>query len=532
MLTENPPLVHLPRRSPSTPDPQLPRGGCRFLLRDPSADGSRQRCSCASFFLNKSLRGAVCGCGHHAWHHEADQPRSWVTMDEHLAVVKRFEEELERERAARRQQLQELKTWVSLAMQAPFQAMAQLKMHMDDKVESAMDSTQACHDKIDALSTRLGTVQEVTVEHENKLDLLESSRGWQSRPLTPMPEIAPKMSIPGLLVRSEDKTSEPWSVRIILVPSRWQQFAFEYDSAAYKRCQSRNLHQDVCLSDHSSRALLEAVERGFASTLRGRPWMPLLCFRSLDKSLGQLPQDKRTSDRWDYAFLEAHCLASDKAQGEVLYIAPQQEELTWHEIRALPAIMNPDESCWAYVSTLDGPSNWPLPGTAAAENASTELRVKPLNANAVCSYSPPPYSSRVSVQLDRDPTALEVLATSASLLPPRDLGLRQQRADSAYGVPNEVGPPTCDASDGEHRFKKPKLHTERSESSIRGVSASGATQHQQQQQQPRNTVFYSGRTKRKMAAPGKNKEPVRFNVGDLKNPMSGLLHRHEGKGQG
>lgn len=368
------------------------------------------------------------------------------------------------------------------------------------------------------------------VEHENKLELLERGSDRHLRPPTPVPETTPRIPISQLLVRSEDRVTEPWTIRVVLVPSRWQQFAFEYESTPYKRCQSRNLHQHISLSDNSSHVFTRTVEIGFGFIMRGRPWMPLLCFRSSDKSLGQLPPDKRNSDTWDYVFLEEHCLASDKAQRDVLYIALQHEDLNWHEIRGLPAAMDSDELCWAYDEALDGPVTWPLPATAPVEAITLDSDAMHLDPKAKYSYSPPPYSSRVSARMDHPPTPLDVLATSASLLPPTSLHPQQQdprpltrdTAQSQHSVEAE-------ASGDEHRVKKPKLRAMKPDPRTYPTGAGETFQQQQTQTQTQNQVFYSGRTKRKLTVSGKSKDPVRWNVGDLRNPVFGLLHRHDGK---
>ena len=75
-------------------------------------------------------------------------------------------------------------------------------------------------------------------------------------------------------------------------------------------------------------------------------------------ALTLLPPDLVHRGVWDYPFLEDHCIAHDKMQGDILYITLQYEDVTWNEIRFLPPVTGVDETCWEHDDELDGTAKY------------------------------------------------------------------------------------------------------------------------------------------------------------------------------
>lgn len=559
-------LVHLPGKTAPGDDTQLPRGECSFLLPEAEAsNGARQRCSCRSFYPDSVVRSR-CGCGHQAWHHEA-QPLATVSMDDYLQAVeqmkqlkqevRRFEkmehslkQELFRERLAR-EELVRTNTAIHARM---YENMQYLKMSLDDRVEAVVDKTTELSDQIKAQGERLTMVDEFSMELENRIDRVEQLRAI-SRDLTPVgstpraPMSAPKTSpvpqLPLLMqpqqhtlgqlpIRTDKKYSMSWCVRVIFVPRKSQRLAYDPDSNGYKRCASRNLHQDLEFPSQDSSCFANRVETAFKALFRGRPWMPMTGHRPADEPFGRmaltlLPPDLVHRDVWDYPFLEDHCIAHDKMQGDILYITLQYEDVTWNEIRFLPPVNNGDDSCWDHDEELDGTAKY-----------------KSLDSEIMYDFQDPPptYSSQTHSMADRALSKLDVLADSAAMLSPIErvqthssvTSARSSPRSSLQRIPTQSSSHSShprfssersslrsvetETTDDEHRDKKPKL---RSKQSIPNVNGNG------QAQQP---IYVSGRSKRKMPVREKgSKEPLHFNVSNVAKWRPNLLHPHSSKGK-
>ncbi|KAF2476985.1 uncharacterized protein BDR25DRAFT_42759 [Lindgomyces ingoldianus] len=500
-------LVHLSGKPAQDNDPQLPRGECGFLLPEAGAgNGSRQRCSCRSFYPDSVVRSR-CGCGHQAWHHE-HQSVAAVSIEEHAAVIeemkrlrqeiKRFEnleqelkQELFKERMSREEHFK-----IYRGIEAGlYENMKWLKVHMDDKVEAVVDKTQEFNDQIKSVQEKLTLVDEVTMELENRIDRVEHSTGASSREVTPQastPKAPPVPQLPLLLqphhtfgqlpIRTDKKYPLSWNVRVIFVPRKALKFAYDPDSNAYRRCASRNLHQTLEFPSQDSSCFANAIETSFKGIIRGRRWMPMTAHRPADEPFGRmaltwLPQDLTVRDVWDYPFLEDHCIAHDKMQGDVLYITLQYEDVTWQEIRFLPSVLGADESCWSHDEELDG----------IAKYKSLDSEIMALSK-------------------------LDVLADSASMLSRVQTNYSSERSSLRSFETEET--------DDEHRDKKPKLRPKQSMPNING-SGTAVT-----------PMYVSGRSKRKMPVREKGvKEPLHFNVTNVAKWRPNLLHPHSSKGK-
>ncbi|CAO2653193.1 Nn.00g026040.m01.CDS01 [Neocucurbitaria sp. VM-36] len=555
-------LVQLPGNPAPGDEAQLPRGECGFILSESdTGNGPRQRCSCRSFYPDSVVRSR-CGCGHQAWNHEA-QPLGTVSMEEYVQAIeqmkrlrqeiKRFEtleqhlkQELFKERIAREELVK-----TNQAVQARFyQNMQHLKILMDDKVEAVVDRTTELSDQLKAQGERLTMVDEFSMELENRVDRVEQLSGM-SRDVTPAastpkarlstPNAPPLPQLPLLMqpqhtlgqlpIRTDKKYPLSWSVRVIFVPRKSQRFAYDHDSTGYRRCASRKLQQNLDFPSQDSSCFANRIETAFKGVFRGRPWMPITGHRPADEPFGRmaltlLPPDLIHRDIWDYPFLEDHCIAHDKMQGDILYITLQYEDVTWNEIRFLPAVTGGDESCWNHDEELDSTAEY-----------------KSLDSEIMYDYQDPPptYSSRTHSMADRAPSKLDVLADSAAMLSPIERAQTASSSHSARLSPLQRTPTQSsshssnprfssersslrsfetETTDDEHRDKKPKL---RSKQSMPTINGSGHAQ------QP---MYVSGRSKRKMPVREKGlKEPLHFNVTNVAKWRPNLLHPHSSKGK-
>lgn len=563
-LSNTQPSVHLDGKLAPSEEAQLPRGECGFIQPESESNsGSRQRCPCRSFYPDSIVRSR-CGCGHQAWHHET-QPLSVVSVDQFLQVVEQMkllkhevrrhesvEEELRREllreRAAREEHF---RTYKALEARL-YENMRLLKITMDDRVEAVVDRTSSFSDQIKAVQERLTMVDEVTMELENRVDKVEhiNSRSRDDtpvdstpRPLLATPKVSPVPQVP-LLMQSQHMLGQlpirtgtdkkyplTWNVRVIFVLRKSQRFAFDPDSNGYRRCASRKLQQNIDFVGQDSTYFATRVEDTFRGLLRGRPWMPLVGHRPPDEPFGRmaltlLPPDLIHRDLWDHPFVEDHCIAHDKMQGDVLYIALQHEDVTWNEVRFLPPAHGADDICWAHDEELDG--------TVKYKSLDTEIMYD--------SQDPPPtYSSRTHSLADRAPSKLDVLADSAAMLSPIERARTQSSIHSTMLRPSLERTQTASSShsnhrfssersslrsfdtemaDDEHRDKKPKLRSKDSATNVNGASLA---QH---------PIYVSGRSKRKMPVKEKGqKEPLHFSVTNVAKWRPNLLHPHSSKGK-
>ncbi|CBY00706.1 hypothetical protein LEMA_P018360.1 [Plenodomus lingam JN3] len=471
--------------------------------------------------------------------------------------VKRFEnlehtlkQELFKERMAR-EELIRTNTRIQARM---YENMHFLKISMDDRVEAVVDRTTELSDQVKAQGERLIMVDEFSMELENRLDLVEQREGI-SRDTTPIgstprartstPKTPPVPQPPLLMqsqqntlgqlpIRTDKKYAMSWCVRVIFVPRKSLRLAYDPDSNAYKRCASRNLQQNLEFPSQDSSCFANRIETAFKGLLRGRPWMPMTGHRPADEPFGRmaltlLPPDLIHRNVWDYPFLEDHCIAHDKMQGDVLYITLQYEDVTWNEIRFLPAVNNIDESCWDHDEELDGTAKY-----------------KSLDSEIMYDFQDPPptYSSRTHSMDDRAISKLDVLADSAAMLRPIErvptqssvTSARQSPMSSMRRTPTQSSSHSSqprfpsersslrsfdtETTDDEHRDKKPKL---RAKQSMPSVNGNGQTQ------QP---MYVSGRSKRKMPVREKGpKEPLHFSVSNVAKWRPNLLHPHSSKGK-
>jgi len=456
-----------------------------------------------------------------------------------------WKQELFKERIAREELVR-----TSRAVEARmYENMQFLKISMDDRVEAVVDKTTEFSDQIKGMQERLTMLDDVSMELENRVDRVEQL-GGMSRDVTPAastprarlstPKAPPVPQLPHLMqpqhtlgqlpIRTDKKYPLSWSVRVIFVPRKSQRFAFDPDSNGYKRCASRKLQQNLEFPSQDASCFANRIDTAFKGVFRGRPWMPLTGHRPADEPFGRmaltlLPADLIHRDVWEYPFLEDHCIAHDKMQGDLLFITLQYEDVTWNEIRFLPPVTGIDESCWNHDEELDGTAKY-----------------KSLDSEIMYDYQDPPptYSSRTHSLADRALSKLEVLADSAAMLSPIERAQSQASNHSLRLSPMQRTPTQStshstnprfssersslrsfetETTDDEHRDKKPKLRSKQSMPNI-------------QNGHPQQPMYVSGRSKRKMPVREKGiKEPLHFNAGNLAKWRPNLLHPHSSKGK-
>ncbi|KAF1816490.1 hypothetical protein P152DRAFT_379678, partial [Eremomyces bilateralis CBS 781.70] len=378
-------LVHLPRIQPASPDPQLPRGSCRYVYPADSS-GPRPPCPCMSFVLDREVPGSKCGCGHQAWVHETNPSGSAVSADDYADVVGKVEQ-LHRQLEEERQRSLEAVEKIHKQVMGQYKNMTQLKFYVDKSLEErwtrlAKDVELACEDLnkrhvsledrveavvdrtngINDISTKVNLIDEAHITFEDRLEQLERKleTGRWSKSATPtaqpvQPERITLPSVSELPLRIDRKQPQQWSAHIILVPSKHQSFAFKEGTLAERRCSSRNLNQHLSFEDRTSETFVRCVTTAFAQVFQGRDWMPLYCVSSQDRALSRLQDRYLEPQIWEHTFLSDNCVAALKGIGEAVFIALQRHELSWNEIRALPpAAQNSDESCWEDDLELDG----------------------------------------------------------------------------------------------------------------------------------------------------------------------------------
>lgn len=150
-------------------------------------------------------------------------------------------------------------------------------------------------------------------------------------------------------------------------------------------------------------------------------------------------------------------------------------------------------------------------------------RLKSLETDSMYEYSPPPYStaSRTHSDQHRTPTALEVLAGTASYFADRNPApsVSDRSTFSDRSIES-----TIYEEDDEHRDKRTKhgaLRPQQYPLSIPlGLQSPTSSQKK---------MYSSGRTKRKVN-PEKTKEPMDWRVSEMKfaNPMKNVFHRKHG----
>lgn len=611
-------LPFLPKQpqqpSNSTPEAHLPQGECTFLK--PQAGRTPLRCDCVAFTLDKDKPGTICGCGHQAWTHVRNHVGDGVSREEytHLATqvkelrgaAKQLHDELTRQREQRDKDnnqivdefrklfntIAKVKTMnehrnvtAQASLEQRITQVASHATHLEDRIEAVVDKTQ----NWDQIVEKINILDEASMRLEESVGGEGPERGSMStrkvQTLPPVQETNSTVGTPMPIDQQPTALAQPtvsWTIKVVLLPKRSQRYAFAMDSVGWRRSYSRGLHQEVVANTKSAEDFVRAVDAKFKIILQNRPWAPFVCLRSENKELSQLPLGQDQPHLWDYAFLEKHCFAQDKLDGDVVYIAPSQDELPWAFIRTLPPVAGADETCWEHNNELDGftslnfsrpqtrtpmppsrspfrPQNNTLPPIDAyikGDTGNSFFRKSSIETDSSSMYenSPPPYTTRTynpngmdgqivdsrlnilaitaleregtgrPVQSNTRPTGHHIFDQRASLPRPSTSAGPGERPPA---VPPSMPPPLPPSTGNEMDIDdNADSRSERSgfDSHSLSRSASGSTSHSAPAPPPQQQFYFSGRSKRKIAT-GKYKEPVGISIGDVKLPRLGF-HKH------
>ncbi|CAG8973582.1 hypothetical protein HYALB_00009651 [Hymenoscyphus albidus] len=399
-----------PRREKARAEIELPKGDCRYILLHPKHQG--MRCACVGFALNRSIPGSTCECGHQACYHAVKKETGVVERQEmeHLkALVASLQRQLEcekQQRLERQAQTEELldknKTEMDAGFKGVYRDMGGLWHHvgiLNKRMPYFQDSIEGLVDDSQRMRSQLIEVDHASIRLEERVEVLESSIS------TTLPRRRKASTPPSTEVDDESKEQEPtqtssvssdedktlqhletghesshvesfrsrvssvgedpsaWTVHVSLLPKHTQPFPFEKDTAAYKRCLSRGLHQVVVIPDSDSLSFKNAVSEAFANILQGREWQPLVARICDAKNLCGLPMLRQLEEPllcmdYDKEFLQQNCAVVDES-GKILdlYIAMTNDTLSWDAIRGVEPFKPGLEAAWIHDPLLDLETN-------------------------------------------------------------------------------------------------------------------------------------------------------------------------------
>jgi hypothetical protein len=401
------------------------------------------RCACVGFALNRSIPGSTCDCGHQACYHTPDKDAGFVERQELEALKEKIsllEEELDRERHGGRGglvdrlgRLEELfdktKAETETELKTVYRGIGGLwhnvgllnkrTPYYDDHIEGLVDDVQR-------MGNRLMEVDDASIRVEERVENLENSMPMEPLISRRRKASTPPSAIMDAAIKEEDKTeespgggrmplhlvvsqepphvqsfrarvasvgsgSQAWTVHISLLPTSSQPFPFEKDTAAYKRCLSRGLHQMIVIPDSDSESFRTAVNAAFAKILHGRSWHPLVARICDAKNLRGLPMLRQLPDYllgsdYDAEFLQRHCAVVDES-GKILdlYIAMSEDTISWAELKDVTPFKPGLEASWTYDPYLDGPSRETDGSGAQAQDA---MEKRPAAGDILPTWSP------------------------------------------------------------------------------------------------------------------------------------------------
>ncbi|KFA64715.1 hypothetical protein S40285_05294 [Stachybotrys chlorohalonatus IBT 40285] len=391
---------------------RLPQGHCRYILITPGVKGNR--CGCVSFVHNKAVPGAICDCGHlSCFHlHALEQP----------SPISNREIELLKQRVQSLEEQTDWGDEAGLGgvLNRVSQAEEAVEKNREDmlaEIKASYKSISGAWELIGQLQARVSSFEETFRVHNEQLsragkelqdlrnrhlELLDSDESLEER-IEKLEDAGSRPSLPDSSSQTTEETAssglftplgtpggpapsptetrppavgnpararpivskrpgpcELWTVHVSLLPSSKQQFPFEKDSTAYKRCLSRGLHKMVAVEGIDGPAFVTAVSRAFRVVLQGRAWAPLqakVCDGSNVRDLPMLsPLEKvPPGNTYDIEFLRQNCATCDEeGRMEAIYIALRNDELSWDFLKKCPVYVEGLGSSWTYDKRLDG----------------------------------------------------------------------------------------------------------------------------------------------------------------------------------
>ncbi|KAH6681831.1 hypothetical protein B0J14DRAFT_224123 [Halenospora varia] len=418
----------------------LPQGDCRYILLHPEYQGLR--CACVRFALNRAVPGSMCDCGHQACYHTPDiGVVDRQELDALKAKIKSLEDELDRERHGgkgglvdRLHRLEELVDKNQGEAEAQFKniyrgvsGLWQNIGVLNKRIPQYDDHIEGLADDVHNLRCRLIEVDDASMRVEEKVELLEheTSRTRIATPISRRRKASTPPSMTDNFMKTDVSASTPenreaaspystmtddtshiqifrrqvgspgagsqaWTVHVSLLPTSSQPFPFEKDTAAYKRCLSRGLHQVVVIPNSDSESFRNAVDEAFSKILLGRPWQPLVARICDAKNLRGLPMlrqlpEELVGEDYDVDFLRSNCAVTDET-GTILdlYLAMSDDTISWAELKEVTPFTPGLEASWTYDHLLDGPKDSSNSGALYPD--STEKR--PAAGDLVTAWSP------------------------------------------------------------------------------------------------------------------------------------------------
>ncbi|KAF4635342.1 hypothetical protein G7Y89_g2763 [Cudoniella acicularis] len=422
-------------------DSLLPQGDCRYILLHPEYKGLR--CACVRFALNRAVPGSMCDCGHQACYHTPDTGAvERQELDALKAKITLLEEELDRERHGGRGglvdrlgRLEELVEKIKGEHDAEFKAvyrgigglwhnvgaLNKRLPYYDDRIEGLVDD-------IHRMDQRLIDVDDASMRVEERVDVLERSKARDETPISRRRKASTPPSLRDVFTKTERRSqsfddeggmspgssmtddtshiqlfrekvasvgSDPraWTVHVSLLPTSSQPFPFEKDTAAYKRCLSRGLHQMIVIPDSDSHSFQTAVNHAFSKILLGRVWEPLVARICDAKNLRGLPMLRQLlgdliGHDYDVKFLRDNCAVVDET-GKILdlYIAMSDDTLSWAELKDVTPFTEGLEGSWKYDQLLDGPCR-ETDGSKSRATGQDNMEKRPAAGDIVPTWSP------------------------------------------------------------------------------------------------------------------------------------------------
>ncbi|KUJ20876.1 uncharacterized protein LY89DRAFT_545696, partial [Mollisia scopiformis] len=413
-----------PRREKArADDSHLPKGNCRYILLHPEVKGLRCACVGYSLNRSIPGSTCDCGhqaCYHEPDKenvsfemNELEELKKKVDMllqaelgrdkyparAELVGRIGRLEETVEGQKAEHDADLKN----VQMGMSGLWQHVGSLEQrtpYYQDHIEELVDDVQRLKDDYQKIDARIIEIDDATMRTEDRVDVLEqtsvngpaiSRRRKASTPPSPGLDDDVEDSIkseddmnlsqfgdrlPRTFVLADEQAlhiqsfrqrvssvgsgAQSWTVHVSLLPSSSQPFPFEKDTAAYKRCLSRGLHQMIVVPDCDSAAFRNAVDVAFVKILCGRLWHPLVARLCDAKNLRGLPMLRQLApyligSDYNYDFLQQNCAVNDDS-GKILdlYIAMADDTLSWAELRVVTPHILGLEAAWSYDPYLDG----------------------------------------------------------------------------------------------------------------------------------------------------------------------------------
>ena len=356
-----PPLQHDERRQ------QLPQGECQFRFPELTLGASRgRRCACEIFSLNKVLPGSICQCGHQAWYHTSARESS-VSKDQYDSLLGRLESiETALEGLSRRenQEQNELRQ----AIQGLYSSLSSTSAKMSTRMAGQENNLEGVADKVYELQESTRALQSQSLSLDNARDGLEMRMNALEidnlRSKQRLKEVTAAQ--PSLSHRSSqkyDRKSQGWSSRVLFVPHRLIQDPLNETSLSHRRCRSRGLLKSLNFDGADEGSFITAVDTAFSFVIRDRPWTPFIITLS---SLGgpqpswclSMIDGKDRAKDWNRAFLERYCVQKGRQKSTpTIVIGLRDEELSWEDVKALPALHEEDSNFWQQDPNNDSESH-------------------------------------------------------------------------------------------------------------------------------------------------------------------------------